>query len=52
MLNWIKSRLMEPSTHAALAAVAAASIPLFGDYGMVATAVFAVLGFTVAEKKS
>jgi hypothetical protein len=51
-MTWIFDRLKEPSTHAALAAIAAASIPLFGEYGAIATAVFALLGFSVAEAKS
>lgn len=51
-MNWIFARLKEPSTHAALAAIAAASIPLFGEYGVIATAVFAVLGFGVSETKA
>ena len=50
MLDWIKARLAEPSTHAALAAMAAASIPLFGQYGAVAALIFGLLGLSVAEK--
>ncbi|HUN53322.1 MAG TPA: hypothetical protein VMU42_19495 [Candidatus Sulfotelmatobacter sp.] len=51
MLDWIRARLAEPSTHAALAAMAAASIPLFGQYGTLAAVLFGLLGFGIAEKK-
>jgi hypothetical protein len=51
-MDWLKARLAEPSTHAALSAVAAASVPLFGAYGVIAAAVFALLGFSVSEKSS
>ena len=51
-MNWLVARLEEPSTHAALAAMAAASIPLFGSYGAVAAAVFGVLGFSLTEKSA
>ena len=50
MWSWLASRLSEPSTHAALAAMLTASIPLFGPWAGVAAAVFAVLGFVVPEK--
>lgn len=51
-MQWLTDRLKEPSTHAALAAMAAASLPLFGQYSLVAAAVFGVLGFTVKETQS
>lgn len=50
-MNWLKARVAEPSTHAALAAMAAASIPLFGPYGAVAAAFFGLLGFGLSENK-
>lgn len=50
-MDWLKARLSEPSTHAALAAIATASIPLFGPYGMIAAAVFGLLGFSLSESK-
>jgi hypothetical protein len=49
---YIAGRLTEPSTHAALAAMAVASIPLFGNYGAIAAAIFGVLGITVKEARS
>ena len=51
-MTWLFDRLKEPSTHSALAAIAAASVPLFGQYGVIAAAIFAVLGFSVSEKQS
>lgn len=51
-MDWLKARLKEPSTHAALAAMATASIPLFGTYGAIAAAVFGCLGMSLSEKQS
>lgn len=51
IVAWIIARLAEPSTHAAIAAVLAALTPLIPQpYGMIASAVFAALGFTMKEK--
>lgn len=49
--SWFGARLAEPSTHAAVAAMAAASIPLFGPYAGIVSAVFGVLGVVVKETK-
>ena len=51
VIAWLTARLAEPSTHAALAAVIAALTPLIPQpYGMIASAIFAALGFTMKEK--
>ena len=49
VVSWVSARLAEPSTHAALAGIAAASIPLFGPYAGIVSAVFGVLGFAIKE---
>lgn len=50
--TWLAARLQEPSTHAALSAIAAASIPLFGKYGAGASVVFGLLGLGLKEGKN
>ncbi|HUZ74912.1 MAG TPA: hypothetical protein VMU87_18150 [Stellaceae bacterium] len=48
---WLGSRLAEPSTHAAVAAVIAAATPFIPQpYGMIAAAFFGALGFATKEK--
>jgi hypothetical protein len=52
MKDWLKARFVEPSTHAAVAGVIAALVPLIPPpWGLVAAAVFGALGFSLSEKK-
>jgi membrane-associated phospholipid phosphatase len=52
-MDWVLARLKEPSTHAALAAAAAALVQLVPQpYGGIAVAVLAALGFGISEKQS
>lgn len=47
-MNWLKSRIKEPSTHAAIAGLIAALMPLIPPpWGMAAVAIFAALGFAL-----
>lgn len=52
VIEWVMLRAKEPSTHAALAVLAMAMIPILpANVGLIATGVFGLLGVALKEGK-